>query len=220
MDVSKLPRLSNTQEQQQRERPAGAPHDEQAPDSRLAPDAEPTVPFASQAPAGSSRPVLREGLDVGTGAEAWLSAILGLVFLLLGRSFGAYLFARMTGQVYHTGIEWTSGPLAGQEVAYPDLQGFTMLNDAAMFLFGLTLLLEAAVIALVGGSFRFQRPLVAAAFGLAVIATAFNLYVVARLMGANVMPIFSLLAVAFGGYIAAYLWKVLRALAATTASAR
>jgi len=204
MDISKLPRLSNTD--------APPPPPQPADPGSTGPTAPRPVEQLAVAP---QQPQSIGG--GGGGAEVWLSAILGLVFVMLGRNFATYLVSRMVGSVYHTGVSWTAGPLEGQEVAYPDLQGFVMLNDAAMFLFGLTLLVEAAVIAVVGTSFKFQRPLVAFALALAVAATAFNLYVTIRLFGANVMPIFSLLAVAFGGYIAFYLRTVLRQMPAARA---
>lgn len=202
MDISKLPRMSDTASQQRELGEQPQPPNADA----LNPQQPPTAMRAAPAP--------EQPVSLGGGAEVWLSAILGFVFLLLGRSFGAYLLARMTGQVYHTGVNWTAGPLEGQEVAYPDLQGFVMLNDSAMFVFGLTLLMEAAVIAVVGTRFRYVRPLVQLALAVAAVATAYNAYACARLLGANVMPIFSLLAVAFGGYIAFYLWNVLKALPA------
>ena len=37
----------------------------------------------------------------------------------------------------HTNVNWLSGPKAGQEVAYRELEGFVFYNESAMFLFGL-----------------------------------------------------------------------------------
>lgn len=205
MDVSKLPKLSNTQEQVRQEQAAAEGNPAPAP---VLPTMDSTVvPYQSRG---------REPVTAGVGAEVWLSVLLGLIFILIGKNFAVYSFAKLTGQAYHTGVNWTVGPNAGQEVAYPDLMGFVMLNDSAMLLFGLTLLLEAAVMGLVNTRFRYKRALVTAALVLAVAATAFNLFAVVRLLSANVMPLISLLAAGFGGYIAAYQWRLLQSLPRTT----
>jgi hypothetical protein len=201
MDVSKLPKLSNTQEQVRQEQAAAT--DAPQPPAPVLPRADSkVVPYQSG----------HEPVTAGVGAEVWLSIILGLIFILIGKNFAAYSFAKLTGRTYHTGVNWVAGPNAGQEVAYPDLQGFVMLNDSAMLLFGLTLLLEAAVMAAMATRFAYKRALVTAALVLAVAATAFNLYAVVRLFSANVMPLISLLAAGFGGYIAAYQWRLLQSL--------
>jgi hypothetical protein len=209
MDVSKLPRLSDTQAQvrdEQARAQARAGPQEPTP----APSGAETIPYA---------PVATRRVEVGTGAEVWLAAIIGLVFLLIGKNFAAYLLAKMSGQVYHTNVIWQTGPQAGQEVAYPDLQGFVMLTDASMFLLGLALLFEAAVMAVVGTRFRYQHALVTVALAVALAATLFNLWVVVRLFAAGLMPLMSLLAAAFGGYIASYLWKLRQVTAEVEATA-
>ena len=119
---------------------------------------------------------------------------------------------RMTGRTYETGLVWRSGELAGQPVAYPDLQGFVMLTDASMFLFGLTLLFEAFVLAVLHTRFTHKRLLLMLSLAVAVIAVLFNAYTCVRLFSSDVLPIMSLLAVAFGGYIAMYQWKLLVAM--------
>src|SRR5690348_125265 len=129
MDVSKLPKLSNTQEQVRQEQSSGATS-----------DVPPAVAMPPQGRAPGASYHSREPVTAGVGAEVWLSIILGLIFILIGKNFAVYSFAKLTGQTYHTNVNWTAGPNAGQEVAYPDLMGFVMLNDSAMLLFGLTLL--------------------------------------------------------------------------------
>jgi len=200
MDVSKLPKLSNTQEQVRQEQAAG-PDMPPEPKPVLPPADSRVVPYQS-----------RDAVTAGVGAEVWLSVILGVIFILIGKSFAAYSFAKLTGNPYHTGVNWVAGPNAGQEVAYPDLQGFVMLNDSAMLLFGLTLLLEAAVMGTIVTRFRYKRALVMVALVLAVAATGFNLYAVMRLLSVNITPLVSLLAVGFGGYIAVHQWRLLQSL--------
>jgi hypothetical protein len=146
------------------------------------------------------------------GAEIWLSAIIGFICLMVGLNFAKYSLARLSGKPYHTGVNWVAGPNAGQEVAYPELQGFTMLTDSAYFLFGLALIFEAIMLAVVTRSARWGRALLMLALAVAVIATAYNLFVVVRLFAAGVLPIPSLLAVAFGGYIVASEWRMLQSM--------
>jgi hypothetical protein len=146
------------------------------------------------------------------GAEVWISAILGIVFMLMGKAFGLYLFAKLTGRAYHTGWEWPQGhPLAGQEVPYPELQGFVMLTDASLFLFGLALAFEALVLVASASSRGLRRPLIMLAFAVTVIAVAFNLYACGKLLSNGITPIISLLATAFGVYIGMYEWALLKA---------
>jgi hypothetical protein len=82
-----------------------------------------------------------------------------------------------------------------------------------MFLFGLTLLMEAAVLLAVSMNARLARPLIIVGFFIAFIATAYNVLVVAILFNGGMLPLMSLLAVAFGGYVAMYLWGLMKATA-------
>src|SRR5262245_2700588 len=123
MDLSKLPRLSET--------------DKQGP-----------VPQ----PQTVESPALRayaEPINEGAGPQVWLSAVLGVVFMLLGRNFARYAFAKLTGGEFHTGVIWQMGPKAGQEVSYFELSGYTGYTETGIFLFGLAMVMEALVLALV-----------------------------------------------------------------------
>ena len=146
------------------------------------------------------------------GAEVWVSVIIGIVLMLMGRSFGGYLAATLTRQTYHTNVTWTAGPKEGEEVGYWDLQGFTALSDSALFLFGFAMVMEAAVLALVNTRFRAKVALVMFALFITVLATLYNIVVAVKLLTVNTLPITSLLAVAFGGYIAVYEWRLLQQL--------
>jgi hypothetical protein len=197
MDVSKLPKLSDTQREQQAQQQQQQQHQQQPVQS---PSADPVSAISSPVPAVRA---------IG-GAEAWISGIVGIICILISKSFPAYWIARLRGQPFHTNVNWTSGPLAGQEVAYPDLSGFTMLSDGAIFIFGVALLCEAALMLAGNANQRVARAMLWLSFVLAAAATLFNAYVAARLFGANILPIMSLLAVAFGGYMASYQWKLLK----------
>jgi hypothetical protein len=181
MDLSKLPRMSQTP----------------------APPATPEPPQAETAPHDYG---IHERASVGP--EIWISAIIGLIFLLIGRNFASYLAHVATGRTYHTNVNWVAGPKVGTEVSYPELQGHVMMNDSAMFLFGLALVLEAAVFLALGMNWRLQRPLIYVGFAVAALATIYNAIVAVILFNDNVLPIFSLLAVAFGGYAALFLWRL------------
>ena len=199
MDMSKLPRLSNTQ-QNEPPPPADAP-DAPTPDQPI--PARPLTPYEEQ-------PMTQGAL---MGAEVWLSAVLGIVFMLFGKNFGVWILSKLTGAAYHTGVNWSAGPLTGQEVAYPDLQGFVMWTDASVFLFGLAMVFEAIVLFASSSSRGLRRPLIQLAFTITIIAIAFSLFAIAKLLTNGMLPIISMLATAFGVYIAMYEWALLKATA-------
>jgi hypothetical protein len=190
MDLSKLPKLSNTQGQEAA--PTAAPETAQAP---------PAPPIEYR------RPSLN---DPELGADIWVNAIIGLLLIGMGFTFAKFLIAKMTGQSFHTGVNWTSGPNAGSEVAYFDLEGFTALTQMGMFLFGVVLLLESAAkaaIVLIPGTV--SRALLMLALVLTLATTALNIFVCIKLLGTGTLPLLSGLAVAFGGWILAGEWRML-----------
>ena len=188
MDLSKLPKLSQSP----------PPPDNDASDPQPA-------NASTQAPRHVDYHPYREP---GIAAEVWISAIIGLIFLLMGWNFARYMGSVVTGQPFHTGVNWTEGPKAGSEVAYTELEGLVFWNDSAMFFFGVALLAEAVVILAVAKGSRFQRALAGIGFFLAFISTAYNVLVAGIFFNAGILPIISLLAVAFGGYMAMYLWRL------------
>src|SRR4051812_534805 len=103
MDMSKLPRMSQSP----------APPPEATPASPAAESSATPVQYASP----------DNQLADGVGAEVWISAALGVIFLLVGRTFAAYCIAKLTGQAFHTNVVWQAGAKAGQEVEYPELEG-------------------------------------------------------------------------------------------------
>ena len=236
MDISKLPRLSKTDAPPAAEVPDhGAAHD--VPPAGGFEHVVPTSAAAAGycqcgaplrtgarfcdscgAPvAGGSaavQPVQYVPRDAGVGAEVWLSAIIGAFLLLMGKSFAGWLIAKATGQPYVTGATWAEGNDRGypadHPVGYWELDGFVALNDSAIFLFGLAMVFEAIVLAFVGTRFRRKVALVTVALAVTVAATGYNLFVGGKLLAAGMMPLWSLLAVAFGGYIAMYEWRLLQ----------
>jgi hypothetical protein len=192
MDLSKLPRLSETDKH--------APPPQPPEESRPAPDAYQPVQVQSE----------------GVAAQVWLSGILGLVFMLMGRNFARYLIAKLTGQEFHTGVNWTAGPKTGQEVAYFELAGYTAYTDTGIFLFGLAMVLEAVVLAFVRRSTPATRALVTIALVITAGMTLFNLVLVVMLMSTNTLPIISLLVVAFGGFLTHWQWQMFQQLSFKT----
>jgi len=131
--------------------------------------------------------------------ELWFNTVVGLLLLYMGWRFALWALATVTGQPFHTAVTFTD---TGLEVPYFQLQGYSAWTEAGMFLFGLTVLFEVAVMAM-----RPIKALVLVALFLCVISTAWNLVVCAMLMRAGMLPLMSGLAVAFGGWIVANLWQ-------------
>src|SRR5687767_3335236 len=110
MDLSKLPKLSQTPAPPAQAQ--GAPPvvgDETVPPPAVATSAYtvwcrechvPNLP-GSRFCAGCGGKLKTESespLGVSMGAEVWISAVLGLLFMLLGKSFGGWLISRATGK--------------------------------------------------------------------------------------------------------------------------
>jgi hypothetical protein len=190
MDLSKLPKMSQTA-QAERERAAG--------EAQRAGD-----PPAAAGATARERAVPGYADEPVVGAEVWISAVLGLVFVVMGWNFARYLIARGTGQAFHTGVEWSAGtPKAGQEVGYFELQGYTAWTDASMFVFGLAMLADGALLLA-----SRRASVVWAGFALTVLAVAMNLVTAGLAFSAGIMPLFSIVAVAIGGYMLAYQWRL------------
>jgi hypothetical protein len=181
MDMSKLPRMSNT--------PAPPPPEQQDDSPAPAPK-KPNVPDYSQ-PEGA-RPI--SGL-------VWFNACVALLLIFMGRAFPSYAYSKMTGQPFHTGVTWQAGERVGTEVDYFDLQGHTAIADVGIFFFGVVILLEAAVLIFLARG-NAARALLRFTFVLTVLVTAWNFFVMVRLFQFGVLPALTLLAVAYGGYIA------------------
>ncbi len=192
MDLSKLPRLSDSASQT----PPPPPQSE--------------VPPAPPQPVTYSQPGTYHQPH-GISPDIWFNTVVGIILLFVGRSFASWLIATLTGQTFHTGVEWTQASGNSGEVPYFQLQGYTAWTDAGLFIFGVVVLLEALCLALyqtrpAGPS----RALVLAALALTVLCTALNLVLCIVLMSHGVFPLFSALAVAFGGYIISTLRFILR----------
>jgi hypothetical protein len=146
----------------------------------------------------------------GMGPEIWFNSIVAVLAIFWGRSFAVYLFDQLTGKTFHTGILWTEGDRAGQEVAYPELGPYTMIGDGGLLLFGLIVLLETWLRAMLAMGWRIPRAICLAVLALAVGMTIFNLFVCIACMKSGQVPLTSGLAAAFGGFIVADLRRAMR----------
>jgi hypothetical protein len=201
MDMSKLPRLSQTnKDDAPTPVPGGTPVPPVPDPDRMVPDYQPR----------DRGPYDAGGYDTGysIGAEVWISVIFAIVYMYIGFNFARYVVTKVTGGTYHTNVNWTAGEKAGQEVDYYDLQGGTAHSDSAMFLFGLALLLEAIAMLIAHSGASGKKLFVGFALFVTLLATAYNLFVIAKLFGMGITPLMSVIAVAIGGYMATYQWRL------------
>ncbi len=135
----------------------------------------------------------------------WVLLIFSAILIMLGSNYASYLFSQTRGQIYHTGVNWTTGNLTGQEVAYEQLENHSLWTDSSFFIGGCALLVASIANLLVAMMGRRSPGIMRAValFGaaFALIATVFNIYRCSQLFGAHLLPLFQLLIVAVGGYL-------------------
>jgi hypothetical protein len=194
MDLSKLPRLSQSK---------GQTPTDPLPAAQAVPEAAPVRP----------QPAAYEGErspGLGEIGNIWLSLIIGVVVMLMGLGFAKWATATLLGHSYDTGVTWQTGPRAGQDVGYWELLGHQALSESALFLFGLACVLEAAAMAAAHARPRLRTATVSVALLITVLATVYNVVACAVLFRDGITPLLSLLAVGFGGYMAFAEWGMLR----------
>src|SRR5690606_41864504 len=116
MDLSKLPKLSHTT----------PPPADQAPPQ----DPPSDQPVATAVPADTG---------VGVGADVWISAIVGIVLMLMGKGFAAWALTTLAGGTYNTGMIWADG----KPVGYWELGGGVAGTGSGVFLLGLAVAMQA-----------------------------------------------------------------------------
>lgn len=179
MDFSQLPKMSDTP------KPPAPPKPDAPNEPRRA-----AVPLDyTQAPS-----------SVGFGfASVWISLIVGVILLMLGGNFGRWATARLTGHPFPTGVNWTTGDLAGQPVEYFELQGGTAWSEAGLFLMGVALLLDAVLLfSYLRGRFPSPNWLRAAILFVGA-AMALNILVAFKLFGMGILPLMTVMALLPGG---------------------
>jgi hypothetical protein len=117
MDLSKLPRLSETDKHSpQQQTPA-----HEAPLQRAEPMSYAT-PVAAPA-----------------GPEAWFSIVIGIIVQLMSTRFWSFVFSKLFGSAF----TWTFRDTNGTPITYT--QSVFFMGDVAMVLFGLVLIVEGIV---------------------------------------------------------------------------
>lgn len=193
MDLSKLPRLSGDQKDKAQATPQ--------PEPETKPPAERSVEYYGP----------QTGRDAaGAGPEIWLLLVVGIILMLVGRKFARWAFAAICGQTFDSGVKWVSGPNTGQMVPYWQIVGHEALSDCAMFLFGLAMALEGAAMAVAIALPRSWQGMYFASFLVSIVMTICNVVAAAVLLGDGTIPLISMLAVGFGGYMAMTQWSALR----------
>jgi hypothetical protein len=189
MDMSKLPRLSQTNRDD-----APTPAAGQQATAPLPPSPSPT--------ASDPQPVQRADLgnyEPGVGGEVWISIAVGAILLLMFRRLLQYLSHVLFGTFFAPYLMPD-----GTDVPYTSTPDFW--SDLGVTSFAIVLILEGVALAI-----GRKRPgVVTVALALTVLVTLYNLgYLVMTISGG--FPIISAFAVAFGVYIAMYQWNLLKA---------
>jgi hypothetical protein len=198
MDVSKLPKLSDTQKQQQAEAAAAsseAPLESGAPSSVITAE---TAPRSD----GSRHDV--DALASST-ADVWISLAIGALLLLMYPRFLQWLSWRLFGTNFNQFLDQN-----GAIVPYTQVPEFW--GDLGPTLFGVVLIVEGLALALMR-----KRGVMMLAFGLTIIATAYNAIYLIMSFNKYGLAIISAMAVAFGVYIAMYQWKLIKVMSTRAA---
>ena len=193
MDLSKLPKLSQTQQ--------AAPADSNdASASTPAPQTPHCLQCGLPLRAGAKfcdacGAVVRRadagGGGLGNGADAWLSIALGVILLIMSPRLIQYVLSPTTFPTKWSISDETGAPM-------PYTKSVFFWGDIAIVSFALVLIVEGIVFA-----FGRRAAVVSMAFGLTCAATLLNLiYVIVMIQKGYGAQIFSILAVAFGVYIA------------------
>ncbi|HWP40181.1 MAG TPA: hypothetical protein VNL70_04600 [Tepidisphaeraceae bacterium] len=186
MDLSRLPRLSQTARHATGQQTASsdATHSPpvQQPEAAMPPEYQLIKPRADS-----------------TGPQAWISIAIGMIIQLMSTRFWSFV----SSAIFGTPFTWRFTDASGASLSY--LRTVFFPGDLSMVLFGMVLILEGIVFL-----WARSRVLLQAAFGLTCATTLLNLWFVVWMMYKGYgLQLFSALAVAFGGYIAMQQWRML-----------
>lgn len=204
MDLSKLPKLSQTP-QQTDETPAGA--DPASPTPAPAP-----VPAATEYCRACGLP-LRVGARfcdacgaptlrstagrLQVGAEAWISIAIGVILL--------FLFPHLLEYLLHPGTTAFDATDSQTGATIPYMHSAFIWPDIGVTFFCLLLIVDPLLMLLVP-----KRPVVMAALVFSALCAVLNLWVVVRSMNIIGFQIVCAVAVAFSIYVAIQRWSMLR----------
>jgi hypothetical protein len=138
---------------------------------------------------------------LGGVTSVWVSAIVGLICIMLSWNFAKWLVTTLSGQTYNTGVNWIDGPNAGQPVGYFELATGWGYTEMGMFLLGVALVVEAAVLFVYLKGLTASRWPVVVCLVLSGFALLTNLTVCGYVLFLGLMPIYSLMAVLVAGMI-------------------
>jgi len=190
MDLSKLPRLSETSKEQPTPPVSTDP-------AQLG---QPSIPIARVHEPRPSEPI-------GTAGDAWISIAVGVIILVISPRLFQYLISPSTFST-----KWTFNDPNGNPLTYPQTVFFW--GDIVLYLFAATLIIEGLILV-----FARKTLTIGIGFGLTTLATAANaIYLVAMMSKGYGFQLYSAIAVAFGVYIAMYQWNLLKAFTASTRS--
>ncbi len=212
MDLSKLPKLSNS--------PAPPPEPTLQNSS-----AEPNAPDIQPPSATTPSPPTPHLASYGA-AELWISIGLGLFLLLLSPNTVKYVYGKLTGTMPGIFLDPTPGAAPGAKCDYInwlDMYGnflkremyrdmILFWSDLAVTAFALVLILDGIVM-----TFSRKRGVIAAMFVFTLVATLGNLFYFLKTFNDGI-AIMSAVAVIVGGYIAMTQWAMLSNLRAIAAS--
>jgi hypothetical protein len=188
MDMSKLPRMSQTPPPPEPSEPDGAVR---AAHARPAAAAAPPLDYRE---AGAYEPA-------PSVAEAWISIAIGLILLFIYPYFWQWLIS-LVSNYKPPFLPITDS--SGAQVPYA--QSIFFFSNLCVFAFALVLVIDGLIL------FTRRPALLMFAFGFTVITAAMNfLCIVNETMHGRGFPIASALAFAFGVYIAIFQWKLLQA---------
>lgn len=194
MDMSKLPRLSQTNK-----------NDAPTPISGGTP-APPAPSSDRDVPDDQFRDRVTHDPGHGVGAEVWISIAVGAILLLMFRRLLQYMSHVLFGTFF-------APYLMPDGTAVPYTSTLDFWSDLGVTAFAFVLIVEGVALA-VG---RRQPGVIWFAFVLTVLATLYNFgfLIITFTRG---FPLISAFAVAFGVYIALYQWNLLKGMSRRTAS--
>lgn len=188
MDLSKLPRMSDTRKAQSERPPAS--------------DA-PAHPPVAQEVSASQHPAAYPGgrvVAVDAGPSGWVSLIVGILLVL----FWPRLWQWLAHELLSTSFAPYLDP-AGNTVSYLSTNDFW--SDLGIALYAVALILDGIVLIWISTS----RPALWTAFGVLVLAIAFNIgYFIYSLAQGLGLPMVSVLAVIFGIFMCHQQWQILK----------
>ena len=201
MDLSKLPKLSQTTQRTDPIEPGS-----QAPASQL--PAEPTAfcPACGSPLRASARfcdscgaPTRTPAGRAQAGAEAWISIAIAAILLFLFPNLMVYLF--------HPGTTRFDATDTGTGASIPYAHSAFIWPDVGVTFFCFVLILDAVLMLILP-----KRGVVMLAFALAILCAALNLFVIIKSMDILGFQVVCAIAVAFSIYIAIQRWSNFRSM--------